>query len=290
MNAESTPHGINGIKPKAIVLPLWVFKGTQLDGIGLGLHFLLGNVLVLNSRLQEMWFGWRVKMIFPQKEDLVTYFRGEGSEPDILQLAKDQNIRYWISGHVENQVAHLNMADAKEKLFFSKQIPFLPEDQFLGFRSTLLNWLGTCGIPFDDFERRKALWPEKLSLEGLDALGRALLSFYLFSSYDPAQSVNADPFVRAVALCPFSYMTQNLLGWARYRRGEYDSAKAAFSAAINENPAGAGAMAGLMWCAVMTGQEKEALDWAAGKAEICGEALESAKEKVLHLFKGEKRA
>ena len=276
-------------KPQAIVLPIRIQEDSRFSGIGLAFHFLLGNVLVLCTRLKEMWFGWRVKAIFPKKETLLSFCRGEGSEPNIGDLGAEQKIRYWFSGHIAKQEAIITLTDTEVKRVWVNSIPFSMLDHHIGFRNTFLEWIETCGISFAEMERRKALWPEKLPLEGLDAVGRALLAFYLFSSYQSETDLNVEAIATASKKYPFSYMARNLLGWVRYRRAEYDSAKTAFLEAVNLNQAGAGAMAGLMWCSVMMNQQKDAIDWAASKAETQGEAVEAAKEKAMHLINRQKK-
>jgi hypothetical protein len=81
-------------KAKAIVLPIRISSDDQMHGVGLAFHFLIGNILVLNSWLDEMWFGWRVKSIFPQPEHLLSYCHNQSLELDFFKLRESQNIRY----------------------------------------------------------------------------------------------------------------------------------------------------------------------------------------------------
>jgi hypothetical protein len=74
-------------RPKMVVLPLQPRPGELEKGPGLGLHFLLGNVLAHHSALEEFWFGWRVKSIFPDAEALRRYDLGAGPGPDVDRLA-----------------------------------------------------------------------------------------------------------------------------------------------------------------------------------------------------------
>jgi hypothetical protein len=74
------------------------------------------------------------------------------------------------------------------------------------------------------------------------------------------------------------------LGWALYRYNEYESVKDAFLKAIQVNPAGAGAMAGLMWCEIKMNREAEALEWGVRKAEICGRDTEEEIKKIKRLI------
>ena len=57
-------------RPQCIVLPFQPDSLQDFNGVGLALHFLLGNVMVLHTGLKECWFGWRVNKIFPEETDL----------------------------------------------------------------------------------------------------------------------------------------------------------------------------------------------------------------------------
>ncbi|MBW2573451.1 MAG: hypothetical protein JRE61_14245, partial [Deltaproteobacteria bacterium] len=48
---------------------------------------------------------------------------------------------------------------------------------------------------------------------------------------------------------------------------------------------GIGAMSGLMWCGVYTGDREEAQFWAARKAEVRGEDIKAARQKALNRMK-----
>ncbi len=273
-------------EPRVIVLPFRPAAEASTAEAGLALHFLLGNVLIINSRLREMWFGWRMKQIFPRQEDLLAYLQGgAGPELDPAQLGPEQKIRFWLTGKISGRTAHLTLSDTAEKPGqWTQAIPFEPEDHLIGFRLKFMDWLPACGIPFNEAERRAALWPERLSAAGLNAVGRALEAFYMHSAYGSNDPLDLRPFAAATELCPASFMARNLLGWALYRREEFGPARAAFLKALTENPAGAGAMSGLMWCAVMSGDRQEALYWAARKAELRREDIEEAKQKAARLL------
>jgi len=115
-------------------------------------------------------------------------------------------------------------------------------------------------------------------------LGRALETFYSYSSYEVRGEIDLRLFKEAVAIAPDSFMGQDLLGWAYYRNKYYNEAKASFLQALQANPKGAGAMSGLMWCGVFTKNREEALYWAERKAEMRQEDIEAAKQKVLNRF------
>jgi hypothetical protein len=72
---------------RCIVLPLQPESAPDFNGVGLALHFLIGNTIVLHTGLKEFWFGWRVKKIFPEKKDLAGYFRGKDGRLDLKRLS-----------------------------------------------------------------------------------------------------------------------------------------------------------------------------------------------------------
>lgn len=144
--------------------------------------------------------------------------------------------------------------------------------------------MGACGVPFQKSEYRMAQWPEKISIKGLHAFQHAMKEMNTFSSYDQNSRFEIQPFEAVVNECPASFIAQDLLGWARYRQREYKPAKEAFLSALQKNAAGVGAMAGLMWCGVMTGNENDALYWATQKAEMRQEEIPAAREKALQLL------
>ncbi len=51
------------------------------------------------------------------------------------------------------------------------------------------------------------------------------------------------------------------------------------------NPHGVGAMGGLIWCAVYTGDSEAAYSWTDVKSELLGQNKEAAKEKTARLLK-----
>jgi tetratricopeptide (TPR) repeat protein len=153
-------------------------------------------------------------------------------------------------------------------------------NQLIGFCKGFLAWLKTCGLPLPDAQARKALWPEKINPEGLDLLGRALETYYLHSSWGEKGLLDLHWFDRAVSAAPASYLAHNLKGWALYKNKDYKAAKESFRSALTLNSNGLGAMAGLMWCAIYTNDEKTAYTWAAAKADLRGESRKAAKARV----------
>lgn len=271
---------------RCIVLPLQPESAPDFNGVGLALHFLLGNTIVLHTGLKEFWFGWRVKKIFPEKKDLAGYCRGKDGRLDLKRLSAEQGIHLWIHGQVvDRRVTILLFNASKDEQAPSMTIPFSIEDELVGFCQAFIYWLEDCGLPFPEEQKKHALWPEKISTQGMDILGRALEAFYLYSSYDGQGGIDLRLFKEAVLTSPDSFMCQNLLGWAYYRNKCYKEAKASFLKALQANPNGTGAMSGLMWCGVFTINREEALYWAERKAAVRQEDLETAKQKVLNRFK-----
>jgi len=273
-------------KLRFIVLPLQPETAAAYNGVGLTLHFLLGNTVVLNTNLKEFWFGWRTKKLFPVKDDLTAYLLGKNPPLDFKRLSEEQKIRFWLYGRVKGERAALSIYDSSTDSHSDTQISFPPEDDLVGFRKAFSHQLDGYGISFPEEMKPKTLWPEKISLQAMDILGRALESFYYYSSYtDKTGKIDTAPFEKAAALSPESFMTQNLHGWAHYRNKDYAGAKACFLRAVLVNPAGTGAMGGLMWCGIFTKNREEALYWASRAAEVRGQDVEKAREKTMKRWK-----
>ena len=270
---------------RCIVLPLQPESAPDFNGVGLALHFLIGNTIVLHTGLKEFWFGWRVKKIFSEKKDLAGYCRGKDGRLDLKRLSAEQGIRLWIHGQVVDRHVTILLFDAsKDEQAPSMTILFSIEDELVGIRQAFMYWLADHGLPFPEEQKKPALWPEKISMQGMDILGRALETFYSYSSYEVRGGIDLRLFKEAVSTSPDSFMCQNLLGWAYYRNKIYKEAKAPFLKALQVNPNGIGAMSGLMWCGVFTKNREEALYWAERKAEVRQEDIETAKQKVLNRF------
>ena len=272
-------------KPRLVVLPFQPYKGQAYDGIGLGVHFLLGNVIAPHTGLKEFWFGWRVKKIFLEKEKLTAYCRGKDPRLDITKIGKEQDIRYWLWGNVQQQGSKMQIAliltDAKsERKEWTTELILDPADQLIGFREGFLAWLDACGLPFPDDQVAKVLWPEKTTLKSLDLLGRDLEVYYLHSSWGDKGPLDSELFDSAVSSAPSSYLAHDLKGWVLYKNKDYKSAEKSFRDAIKINSNGLGAISGLMWCAVYTNDEEKAYKWAMAKADIRGENREAARDKV----------
>jgi hypothetical protein len=265
---------------QCIVLPFRAEKGHPFNGSGLALHFLVGNVLALHTGLKEMWFGWRVKKIFPEPASFERYCRDAAVELDLLQVSLAQQVRLWLHGLFSDRSVALDCFDgqAPDTRHGPVELPISIDDGLIGFRTHLMKGLEAMGRPMPPAQVQAALWPEIIGRPGLDAVGRALAGFYIYSAYGGEGALDASPFEKAVAEAPESFMAQDLLGWARYRNKDYQAAKRAFLTALRINPAGTGAMSGLMWCGVYAKDLEEAMFWSGRKADVCRQDVQAARE------------
>lgn len=265
---------------QCIVLPFRTENPQRFNGIGLAMHFLVGNVLVLHTGLKEMWFGWRVKKIFPGKTSFQRYCRDAASQLDLVQVSRSQKVRFWLYGTYSDKSARLHFFDVKAPEFPRPpaDLAITLDDSLIGFRTQLIEWLDALGQPMPEDQVNAALWPEKISREGLDAVGRALEMFYMFSAYGGDGPLDVSPFKKAAATAPESFMAQDLYGWALYRNRNYKAARGAFLTSLNINQAGAGAMSGMMWCGVYGKDLEEALFWSGRKADVCRQDIQAARE------------
>ena len=274
--------------PRCIVLPLLSGSGSKFNGIGLAVHFLLGNVIALHTRFREFWFGWRVGKVFKNANDLKAYNRGKVPSPNIKELGPEQEIRIWLKGSLHGSksesATELTLVDI-EKERETRSGPFILDfDQHLiGFRTEFLTWIERCGFPMPESRRQKVLWPEAASPRGFDCLGRALEAFYIFSAWE-GTVLESIWFERAVSEIPNSYMANNLKGWALYRNKDYETAKKSFERALEINRDGVAAVGGMMWCGIVTGDEKEAYHWSAVKAELLMISIDETKQKTARLL------
>ena len=268
-----------------IVLPFTPKSAEPFDCVGLTLHFLLGNIIVLHTNLKEFWFGWRVNQLFPQKKKLEDYCQGKGAQINFRQLCPEQGIRFWLCGHVDDHKINLSLFDGfEDDQANSAIISFSSEDHLVGFRKAFMHWLSNCGLPFPEKQEKLALWPEKISMKGMYILHQALQKFYVYSAYEHSNKIDLGLFKDAVAIAPESFMAQDLLAWAYYRNKDYKQAKTFFLRALLSNPNGIGAMSGLMWCGVFMNDKEDVLYWASRKAELRMEDIEAAQQKALKLF------
>ena len=212
---------------QCIVLPFGSANRQAFGGTGLALHFLLGNVLVLHTELKEMWFGWRVKKIFPQQAAFQGYCRDAGITLDLDQVSRSQKIRFWITGSYTGQAVSLQFFDSEPPYDHTStaELKLSLNDGLVGFRSRFMDWLAATGHPMPANQIQPALWPETVTRDGLDAVGRALEGFYIYSAYGGDGPLDVSPFRKAAAAAPESFMAQDLYGWALYRIKNYAEAK-----------------------------------------------------------------
>ncbi|HSH70911.1 MAG TPA: hypothetical protein VK997_13390 [Deferrisomatales bacterium] len=268
------PAAARPLRRRVVVLPLQPAAGEPFDGTGLALHFLLGNVLALHTGLEEFWFGWRAQKIFPTPQGLRDYCRNAAPPLDVTRVARRQDVRYWLAGRVGQggaPVLRLQLSDADGTPEWRDRIfAVTTEDGLVALRRQFLGWLAACGLPLPQGQEEKTLWPEESSTEGLMGLGKALETFYCNGYAADPRGIDTDPFERAVAVAPGSYLALDLLGWARYRRLDLPAAREAFTAALEKNPHGVGVLNGLLRCAVQTGDEAGAYRWAEAIATLRG--------------------
>ena len=268
-----------------IVLPFQPARGRTFDGVGLALHFLLGNVMALHDGLKELWFGWRIRKIFLNSADLAAYCRGVPLQPVLQDLSQRENVRFWVHGHYDHCKVEIELFDAcKTEVQLSGRLLLSLADHLVEFRRAFIHLIGRSGHPFTKSQRQIALWEECASLHGLDAIGRALETFYQYSAFPKDRLLDLAPFEHAVNQAPQSFIAHDLLGWARYRVQDYTSAKDAFNQALTINPDGAGAMSGLMWCSVHMRDWEQTIHWAVCKAETCGQNQTTAMNNARRRF------
>lgn len=274
-----------GTEHQCIVLPFQPMPGQSYDGVGLALHFLLGNVMVLHSGLKELWFGWRIKKLFKTASLFADYCRGARLKMGWKAVSQQQKVRFWVYGQYRPQAAEIAIYDSNQaEPEHSNPLPVSCSDHLLQFRRSFMDRFDLTGLGFHQSQKQAALWEERVSLKGLDAIGLALETFYRFSSFSTDSRLDPEPFENAVRQAPQAFMAHNLLGWTHYRQNDYTKAMHAFRHALTINPNGAGAMAGLIWCCIHTRNLEEALFWAERKAAACRQDEALAKEQAKKLF------
>jgi len=276
-------------KNKLIVLPLQPEKSQEYDGTGLGIHFLLGNVVAVHTGLKEFWFGWRLTKIFKGKNHLQAYCKGNEQLPDIATLGREQKIRYWLDGTYKKKeniiFVTLNLFDVQyPEKNNTIQILLDTGDHLIKFRKLFLTWLETCGLPMSKEQAAKVVWPEKITIDGLDFLGRALDTTYQ-DYFSPRLAKNymegLEWFDKALALCPESYLIHDLKGWALYKNKAYDEALISFQTAVELNENGLGALSGMMWCYIYLNNQEKAIEFSLAKADTRNESHEKASALVV---------
>jgi hypothetical protein len=199
---------------------------------------------------------------------------------NLIDVSRTQKVRFWISGSYSEKTASLELFDAEVPYTASPTVTLdiTMDDNLVAFRARFMEWLAATGHPLPGDQVQAALWPETIDSVGLDDVGRALEGFYIYSAYGGESPLDIQPFKKAVIAAPQSFMAQDLYGWALYRNKQYAKAKAAFLTSLGINPAGAGAMSGLMWCGVYGQDLEEAMFWSGRKADVCRQDVQTARE------------
>lgn len=263
-NAESQV-----LQNRLIILPLVQEKGVTFN-CGLWIQFLTGNLAIMHPGLDEFWFGWRVKDVFPTSSDFDLYCQKGDMKAELAEIATKIKVRYWLSGRVRNQGERI-FAKFKHHDFAWSAVKYSPwfemdlDNQLKGFSNSFLSWLGELIPGLSKEQIAKAIWPEHCSLAGIRKLENALHHYYIASAY-AKEELNPGLFEGAVQSGLESYLATDLLGWAFYRGKDLKKADKAFTRAISLNPRGVGAMSGLFWCGVKNVNEEKALYWAKEKA------------------------
>lgn len=265
-------------KPRLIVMPFQPETGQPYNGIGLGIHFYLGNLFAVHQGLTECWFGWRVKKIFPKADPFSSYCRGTGTPLDFSALGAREAVRYWLTGQYrqigDQLFLTLRLTDI-DGAVSEMDDTVQPDDGLARFRQRLFEWVAGCGLAFPESDA--AVWHEQITIEGLDLMGRALETLYLtyVTESDPGP-IDLTWFHKAVEAAPESYLTHDLKGWALCKNEAYEPAKDAFKLALNQNENGLGALAGMMWCGIYTQDRALAERCAVAKYGTRGAASEKA--------------
>ena len=270
------------IRPKLIVLPLQPDKDQEYNGIGLGIHFLLGNMMAIHPELAEFWFGWRANKIFKSVSEFQAFCRGN-NDIDLNRVAKEQKIRFWLYGRYRQKkdmiFVSLTLYDADLKKNNEIKFSLDTADFFVDFGHVFFQWLALCNLPLDHCQMKKAMWKENISIKGLDYLGRAVETTYL--NYIDASLFkdglfDLEWFEKAVIESPLSYLTHDIKGWAFYKNKAYGKSKDSFKKALKKNADGIGALAGMMWCYVFEKNKEKAMEFSIAKADVKKDYHESA--------------
>jgi tetratricopeptide (TPR) repeat protein len=283
-------------KPRFIVMPFQPDTGQEYDGTGLALHFLLGNIMAAQILLKEFWFGWRVKKIFKDQQTLSEFFHGKKHLDNIIQLAREQEIQHWLNGKYyldsDKLILNLTLSSFKGKTEkFTKKFIVNISDNLIAFRNEFIDWLATFSLPFEQNQLKKIMWPEKITHEGLDFLGRSMEATYMnyVDTSKNKDTIDLKFFKKAVMSSPDSYLAWDMKGWGLYKNKAYKEAEHAFLKAEKLNKYGLGALSGLMWCYIFTNNKHLATKFALAKADVRNEnhdkAIAFVTSKIKNLFK-----
>src|SRR5208283_4090885 len=146
--------------------------------LGLAVQNVLENMLALHSGLDECWFLWHMKDIFPDEKDFQNWFRSRENLPEDLKRAGK---RYLVTGkvslHGDNILVDLELLDyGTGKKFNSALAVDLPG--LVTFRQGFLDLLDRVGIPVPEAQRAKMLWREELTAQQFILLGNMLYEYF----------------------------------------------------------------------------------------------------------------
>ncbi len=274
-------------RPKIVVLPLQPDRGQDFNGMGLGIHFLLGNLLAVHTGFAEFWFGWRIKNLFSKIEDLRSFTRGSGPLFPLPEHAAREKIRFWVSGKYRQYkdyiIVSVTVNDFDMQREYMWELRIDPFDHLIGFSKQFLSLVDDHILDLPHGQFAKAFWHEKITFQGLDFLGYAVDATY--EGMITGEELNLKWFEKAVLDSPESYLINDLKGWALYKNRNYSKAVEFFSNAIKINPNGLGALAGMMWCNISKKERDIATKFCFAKADVRNESHAKAKAFIDKKFK-----
>jgi len=255
-----------------LVLPFQASRSIPADKAALGLTVqnVLENMLALHSGLDECWFLWHMKDIFPDEKDFQTWFRGREKLPEDVKRA---GIRYLVTGkvslHGDDILVDLELLDygtgKKSDAALAVDLPGL-----VTFRQGFLDLLDRAGIPVPEAQRAKMLWREELTAQQFILLGNMLYEYFptiTWPRHEPGE--HPKPLDRPDSSL-HSYLLLNILGWIEYEREHYPEAIGLFEQALAFNGSGADAAVGMGACARKLNNEDMEETWAGKTAQIKG--------------------
>ncbi len=282
----------NQDKQRFIVMPFQPEPEQEYNGIGLGLHFFIGNIMAVQTLLKEFWFGWRANKLFKNQVEMIEFCQGKNSLDNIEQLAREQEIKYWLNGTYVQDNNKINLSltlsifngNIKEH---SKKFSVDLSDNLIGFRNEFIDWLGEFSLSFEDAQEKKIMWPEQISFKGLDFLGRSVESTYInyVDNSKPDDPIELKFFEKMVLTAPDSYLAWDMRGWGLYKNKSYKEAEKSFLKAISLNKDGLGALSGLMWCYIFANNTDLATQYAVAKADVRNASHKKAKSFVANKIK-----
>jgi hypothetical protein len=264
---------------QCIVLPFRAGTAQPFNGTGLALHFLVGNVLVLHTGLKEMWFGWRVKKIFPGKGVVSALLSrcGQPTGPGSGQPVAEGALLALRQLRTRQPSSFIFSTDNAGSRHPPVDLAITLDDGLIGFRTQLIQWLDSLGRPMPDDQVRHPCGPKRSAAK---AWTLWVVHWSFFTCTRPMAATDR-------WRCRHLKRRQRRrnLSWLRiYTAGRFTATGTirphgvAFLTSLRINPAGAGAMSGMMWCGVYDKDLEEALFWSGRKADVCRQDVQAARE------------